>query len=222
MGMTVGGDIEMPFNLNHNYLLRTAENPDIDLDRLPFDEGELTRMDCDNSTSRFTMSFAPGGSQNSELQLSILSIDARIDMVRYELPEPGQYLEVSAENQETALEGVYLKKDKANRTFTFYYGVGTNIGYSHDGKVKVKGFLKDSQLTDDPEVAQEIEYTYKQKGSINQRLFAQGGMGIRFFKRMEFVLSFRKGFGYRASFGGPFHATMLKRSIGMSLRYSFL
>lgn len=221
IGLTVGGDIEMPLNLDHKYLLNTAEDSDINVDHLPFDEGELTRMDCDNGTSRFTFAFSPGGSSDAEFRVSLLSIDSRIDMVRYNLPEPDQYLEVSATNQEVALEGVYLKRDQVNRTFTFYYGVGMNMGYSHGGEVKVKGYLRDTQLTDNPEVAQEIEYTFKQKDGINQRLFAQAGMGIRVFKSFELGLNFRKGIGYRASFDGPFKVTRLKRSIGMTLRYNF-
>jgi hypothetical protein len=215
-----GGDIEMPFGLDHSYLSRTAENSDIDVSHLPFDEGKLTRMDCDNGTSRLTFAISPKGSSTTEFQFSLLAIDGRIDMVRYNLPEENQYLEVSAENEEVALEGVFLKKDQVNRTFVFYYGAGTNIGYSHAGKVTVKGYLSDMQLTDDPNVAQEIEYIFDQKDGLNQRIFAQAGMGIRFLKRMEFGLNFRKGFGYRASFGGPFRMTRLKRSIGMSLRFN--
>lgn len=221
-GVTFGGDIEMPLKLNHSYLLSTAEDSDLSVDHLPFDEGELTRMDCDNETARISISMAPNGSTTTELQFSLLSIEGRIDMVRYSLPEENQFLEVSAENKELALEGVYLKRDQVNRTFTFYYGAGTNIGYSYGGKVKVSGFLNDAELTDDPNVAQEVEYLLEQRDGINQRLFAQGGMGIRLLKRIELGLNFRKGFGYRASFGGPFKLTRLKRSIGMSLKYSFL
>jgi len=221
IGLTVGGDIEMPLDLNHNYLLNTAEDSDISVEHLPFDDGELTRMDCDNGTSRFTFSFATGKTSDAEVRFSVLSIDSRIDMVRYNLPDPDQYLEVSATNQEVALEGVYLKRDKVNRTFTFYYGIGMNMGYSHGGEVKVKGYLRDAQLTDDPEVAQEIEYTFEQKDGINQRLFAQGGLGIQVFKSFELGLNFRKGIGYRATFDGPLKVTRLKRSIGMTQRYNF-
>lgn len=221
LGVTVGGDIEMPHNLGHAYLLNTAEDTGLDVSALPFEDGDLTRMDCDNGTARFTFSITPGTSTNTELQFSLLSIDGRIDMVHYKLPEPDHYLEVSAENQEVALEGVFLKTDRVNKTFSFSGGIGTNIGYSHNGEVRVKGYLRDTQFTDDPEVAQEIDYTYKQKDSFNQRIFLQAGMGIRFLKVMEFGLNFRKGLGYRASIDGPFKTTTLKRSIGLSLKYVY-
>ncbi len=220
IGMTVGGDIEMPHGLDENYLLRTASNSDFDASSIPFEDGELVRMDCDNGTFRTSISFAPAGKTNTEIQLSLLSIDGRIDMVRYELPEPGHFAEVSATNEEVALEGVYMFREQASRTFSFHLGVGTNVGLSHGGKVHIRSFYESDPDTDVPASTEEIDLTYDQKNSINQRLFVQGGLGIRFLKRMEFGIMCRKGLGYRASFDGPFKFTTLKRSIGLNLSYT--
>lgn len=221
-GIAAGGDIDMPLGLDHDYLISTARNVDFDNSDLPFSKGDLTRMDCDNGTFRIGASFSPLRSPNSELQVSLLSIAGRIDMVRYELGEKDQadfqWLEVNAENKETAVEVVYLARQQTGKSWNWYGGFGTNIGYSHRGKVTVKGYMDDDIITDDPVSGAEFNRVYDQRESINQRLFLQGGIGLRFLRKLEFGLEFRKGFGYRASLGGPTHFTFLKRSLGFSLR----
>jgi len=221
-GIAAGGDIDMPHRLGHQYLLSTGRDVDFDHSDLPFSDGEMTRMNCDNGTFRIGLSFSPLRSPGTEIQVSLLDISGRIDMVHYELGTKGaadyQWLEVNAENKETAVEVVYLKRDQATKVLNFHAGLGTNIGYSHSGKVHVKGFLLDDAVADNPARGQEFDLTYNQREGINQRLFLQAGMGIRFLKKMEFGLEFRKGLGYRASFNGPTHFTILKRSLGFSLR----
>lgn len=220
-GIAAGGDIDMPHHLDHGYLLSTAENVDFDASDLPFSEGELTKMNCDNGTFRLGLSFSPLRSPNTEWQFSLLSIDGRIDHVHYEMGTEGasdwQYLDVSATNKETAVEAVFLMRDQTKH-LNFSGGLGTNVGYSHGGQVRVQGILLDDVISDNPATGQEFDLTYQQRDGINQRLFLQAGMGIRFLKRMEFGFEFRKGLGYRASFGGPTHFTILKRSLGFSLR----
>ena len=221
-GIALGGDIDMPVNLDHHYLLRTAHDVGFDDSQLPFSHGEMTRMECDNGTFRIGISVSPLRKPNSEILLSFLSIDGRIDMVHYEMGTEGnaeyQWLEVNAENKETALEAVYLLRSQTGKRWNWYGGLGTNFGVSHTGKVHVKGFLLDNTITDDPAAGHEFDLTYNQRESFNQRLFLQAGVGIRFLRKMEFGLEFRKGLGYRASFGGPTHMTILKRSLGFSLR----
>ncbi len=226
IGITLGGDIEMPHGLDYRYLLSTAQNSTFDDAGLPFSDGELTSMDCDNPTFRFTVNLTPAASPTTEWQFSFLSIDGRIDKVRYELdeddPRGWQFLEVSATNKETAVEVAFLKKSQATKALSFHAGVGTNIGYSHGGRVHVKGFLREDPASDDPSVGQDVDLTFDQKDGINQRLFLQAGMGVRFLKKMEVGFDLRKGLGYRASLDGPFNFTILKRSIGLNLRYHFI
>ena len=223
-GLAAGGDIEMPHGLGHRYLLSTAIHPDFDNSQLPFSKGDLVRMECDNGTFRIGFSLSPFRSPDSEIQFSLLSIDGRIDKVRYEAGTEGQadwqWLDVSATNQETAVEFVYLRNSRSTKALNFFAGLGTNIGYSHSGEVKVQGFLLDESITDVPAQGKAIDLTYPQKESINQRIFFQAGMAVRFLKRMELGFECRKGLGYRASIDGPFHLTTLKRSLGFSLRYS--
>ena len=221
VGLSVGGDIEMPHGLDHDYILKTAVDNDFDASTVPFGEGELVRMECDNGVSKLSVALAPAGKTNTEIQFSIMSIDNRIDMVRYELPEEGHFAEVSAENSEVAIEGLYMYREKAKKTFSFNVGIGTNIGYSNGGKVHIRSYYQTDPESDIPATTEEIDLEYDQKNSINQRLFVQGGFGIHFFKRMEFEINCRKGLGYRASIDGPFKFTTLKRSIGMGLNYNF-
>ena len=220
VSLSVGGDIEMPHGLDHKYLLSTAVDNDFDASSVPFEDGKLVRMDCDNGTSRISLAFSPLGKPSTEIQFSILNIDGRIDMVRYKLPEDGRFAEVSATNEEFALEGVYMHRHQASKTFSFHVGGGMNIGLSHGGKITIKSFYDTDTDTDVPSTTEEIDLEYNQKNSFNQRLFVQGGMGIRFLKRLEFGIIVRKGMGYRASFDGPFNFTTLKRSMGLSLSYS--
>jgi hypothetical protein len=220
VSLSVGGDIEMPHGLGHKYLLSTANGNDFDASTVPFDDGKLVRMDCDNGTSRVSLAFSPAGKPNSEFQFSILNIDGRIDMVRYELPEENHFVEVSATNEEFAVEGVYMHRHQASKTFSFHVGGGMNMGLSHGGKINIKSFYETDPDTDVPSSSEEIDLQYNQKNSFNQRLFVQGGMGIHFLKRLEFEIIVRKGMGYRASIDGPFNFTTLKRSIGLSLSYS--
>ncbi len=221
-GIALGGDIDMPVNLNHHYLLNTAQDANFDDSNLPFGSGEMTRMNCDNGTFRIGLSVSPLRAPNVEWQFSLLDISGRIDMVHYEMGTEGnadyQWLEVNAENKETAMEAVYLLHSQTGKRWNWYGGLGTNFGFSHSGKVHVKGFLLDDNISDDPAEGQEFDLTYNQRESFNQRLFLQAGIGIRFLRKMEFGLEFRKGLGYRASFGGPTHMTILKRSLGFSLR----
>ncbi|MBI1226422.1 MAG: hypothetical protein GC192_14410 [Bacteroidetes bacterium] len=221
-GIATGGDLDMPVNLNHHYLLKTANDLGFEDSNLPFTSGEMTRMNCDNGTFRIGLSITPLRSPNTELQFSFLDISGRIDMVHYELGSEGsadyQWLEVNAENKETALEAVFLKRHQTGKRWSWYGGLGTNFGFSHSGKVHVKGLLLDDSISDNPASGQEFDLTYNQRESFNQRLFLQGGVGFRFLKRMEFGFELRKGIGYRASFGGPTRMTILKRSLGFSLR----
>ena len=221
-GFALGGDIDMPIGLDGDYLLSTAERATFSMADAPFESGELTMMDCDNGTARLNFAIAQPGSPYTEWQFSLLGITGRIDMVRYEKGTEGaadyQWMEVNATNKESAVEAVYIRHKKTEKPLGFHWGVGSNIGFSHSGKVNVKGVFTESNATDSPANMQAFEYTYQQRGSLNQRLFLQGGVSIRFLKKMEFGLELRKGLGYRASFGGPFHATFLKRSLGFSLR----
>ncbi len=221
-GVALGGDIDMPHGLDHEYLLSTGRDVDFDASDMPFSHGEMTRMNCDNGTFRIGLSISPLRSPNTELQFSLLDISGRIDLVHYEMGTEGaadyQWLEVNAENKETAVEVVYLKRDQSTKLLSFNAGLGTNLGYSHSGKVHVKGLMLDDGITDSPANGQEFDLTYNQREGINQRLFLQAGMGIRFLKKMEIGMEFRKGLGYRASFGGPTKFTILKRSLGFSLR----
>ncbi|MCB0521775.1 MAG: hypothetical protein H6577_12235 [Lewinellaceae bacterium] len=226
IGHAFGGDIEMPHGLDYQYLLSTAEGVEFDYNGLPFSKGEMTKMKCDNPTVRFNLSFRPAVLPNTVVMFSLLGIEGRIDEVRYEAspgdPRGWEYLEVSATNQETALEAALLRRFVAGKTFRFYTGIGLNAGLSYNGEVRVKGYLQDDAITDVPANGNDVDLTYQQKPSLNQRLFVQAGVGIRFFKHMEFGLESRRGIGSRATFDGPFHMTILKRSIGFSLRYSFL
>ena len=224
IGLSVGGDIEMPHGLGYEYLLNTASDVNFNTNGLPFTEGELTNMECDNPTLRLGFSFNPARLKKTEIQLSFLSIEDRIDKVHYETADKSQYLDVSATNKETAFEAVMLMKDEVG-PLRFYAGGGANVGLSHDGKVLVKGYLENSSTaeTDPNDIAFEGQYideTYTQRNGINQRLFVQAGMGIRLLKRMEIGFECRKGFGYRATFDGPFTFTTLKRSLGFSLKYA--
>lgn len=221
-GFALGGDIDMPIGLNGEYLLSTAERATFSMNDAPFGKGELTMMDCDNGTARLNFAFANPAAPYTEWQISLLGISGRIDMVRYEKGEedsPGfQWMEVNATNKETAVEVVHVRHKKTEKPLGFHWGVGSNLGLSHSGEVNVKGQYVDSDETDNPATIAPFEYTYQQRGSLNQRLFLLGGMSIRFLKKMEFGLELRKGLGYRASFGGPFRATYLKSSIGISMR----
>ncbi|MCC6727654.1 MAG: hypothetical protein IT258_24320 [Saprospiraceae bacterium] len=221
-GFALGGDIDMPLGLNGNYLLSTAEGATFSMSDAPFDKGELTMMDCDNGTARLNFAFSNPAAPYTEWQFSLLGITGRIDMVRYEKGEEGspdfQWMEVNATNKEAAVEAVHIRHKKSEKPLGFHWGVGTNMGVSHSGEVHVTGQFIDSDATDNPATITPFDYTYQQRGSFNQRLFLMGGMTIRFFKKMDFGLEMRKGLGYRASFGGPFHVTYLKRSLGFTLR----
>jgi hypothetical protein len=228
-GITLGGDIEMPHGLDYRYLLSTAENVNYDYSNLPFTDGTLTHMECDNPTARIMLAMTPPGMPNTEFQVALLSIDGRIDRVSYEIPasDPSrrQHLVVSAKNKESAIEGALLHRHRLSKSLVGYLGGGMNIGYSHGGEVRMKGFVLDNPAglpEDAPLQGREIDLTYEQKGGINQRLFIRAGIGVKFLKRMEFGMDWGKGLGYRGSFGGPFNVTVLKRSLGLNLKYAFL
>lgn len=221
-GFALGGDIDMPLGLDGQYLLSTADRATFSMDDVPFSVGELTMMDCDNGTARLNFAIANPAAPYTEWQFSLLGITGRIDMVRYEKGEEGspnfQWMEVNATNKETAVEGVYIRHKKTGETLRPPLGRGHQYRPLAQRDSTGEGPSGGQRRHRCPRLRTGFCILVPTAGKLQPKALPARGMSIRFFKKMEFGLELRKGFGYRASFGGPFHATLLSAPSGISLR----
>lgn len=232
VGFGFGGDVEMPYQLGHTYLLETTTGSDFRVDTEKFGEGEIQGMECDNGSSSLTVALAPAGSSNMEWRISLYALDNRVDQVDYLSADKAEFLTFKAISREIGLETVYLRKDRLAKWISVYGGGGLNSGISYDGKVEVtEGLLLPAgsdpvegngtdETFDGYRILQETTYTYDQRDGFSQRIFLQAGFGLHFLKKMEFGVNFRRGFGYRAMEDGPFTFTSLKSSVAMGFTYS--
>ncbi len=213
IGVTLGQDQDMINDLSHTYLMNTVRGfPNAQYENIPFAKSDLYSMTCENPNLRVELALLPPRMRNTELRVALSGMFNRIDAVNYQAYNPdggSSTLNFRSHTNEIAAEAVLLKRASLWNTFNFYGGVGTNLGTSFAGNVRVSGSNLvmneegDFGASDDAYTNNGYQnYTsfydyYEVKNGLHQRAFLQGGFSIVFLRRLEIGLEARYGIGYR-------------------------
>ena len=241
-GLSIGQDQDMPFGLDHNYLLQTARlGGNIDVSALSQDRDYSYSMICENPHLRFDVEFLLPHLKNTTVTFGVYSITGRIDVANYnknEVDTDGnsiyRHLGIRSYSNELGVESSLLRYVPISRHLRLFGGAGTNLGFSYDGSISVDAdnidILKDDEVsfravpTDMGNIDPDEYYTnsyyeyFDQKNGIHQRAFLHAGIGLTMFKRMELQWAYRSGLGYRFIQGAPLKFTQL-RSITMGMKW---
>lgn len=240
--VSMGIDQDMIKGMDANYLMRTVKNPDqSNFSDLDFKAQTMYGGICENPHFRVQAVLEVPGMKNTELNLGVNAMINRIDGAYYSsydyeegyIDQAYSYLSVETIGHELGLESSIVKRlPILNYKNTFginlYGGVGTNLGYSFGGKMSIDGLseeaVKENLSRDNSDIIAGNTYSdfhYDRldvKDSFNQRAFAQIGVGVLLFKRVELGIDYKRGIGYRATFDGPTKMTQLN-SLGMSAKW---
>lgn len=232
----MGVDQDMVNNLDQSYLASTAKDGSLSaLEGREFDTQDFYGGVCENPHFRAMVTFDAPGWRNVEVNAGMSLALNRVDGVYYRNIDNkygyyGDYLSYDMMSNEVAIEVSMVKRLNVLNFLNFYGGVGTNLGYQFGGGMHVSGYTSESQAVDDNlerplgeilagDMEREYMYEYHEtRNGFNNRLFAQIGMGILFFNRLELAVEYRRGIGYRAIFGSDVRMTNLQ-STGLAIRY---
>jgi len=227
VGLQSGQDVEMPRDMDHRYLLSMSKNSTTyDYSALDFNEQHVQSMACDNPNVRLTLAAAPTAWEKTEFQVSAVGIFDRLDMIHFVKDDPNDYqnLQIDVISNEIALAVGGVHDVPITQCIRFFGGAGTNFGYSFGGRMDINGNVSVventvtfSQFREGP--TDETEQTIPRQtisesqdisDGIHQRAYIQAGLGATFFKRLEVVLDWRGGIGYRNLFNSPSRGTTIE------------
>lgn len=225
--ISMGVDEDRVNNLGHEYFADMVRDENVSYDGPAFDNQSAYSMICENPYIRVMATLAPVGSQSTELRVGVNSIFNRLDGVSYRNNE-GAYSSFSTIGDEIALETAFIKTTGIGG-LRLYGGVGTNTGFAFNNRyyawgnrdiivdnVSLRG--QNQPIADVMQVSDNYHDDVELRNGISQRLFLQAGVGLRFFKRIEFGLEGRYGYGYRWIGGTSPHAIRLQ-SVALNARY---
>ena len=230
-GISMGEDMDMLRNMDQAYFLDMVAGEGI-----PSYSGytasyqDVYSSICENPHLRAELVLEPARWKNTEVKIGILGVFDRIDAMSFQkTSEEGtstDYVNFSAVGHEVGLELSLQKYVQFLNAFRLYGGAGSHIAYSFGNTLSISQSsyqtVEDLSFWEsefDPEVGYEDSYEYYDlKNGIHQRLFLQGGASVTIFKRVEWGLVYRMGFGYRQPLGSSMQFTKLQ-SASMMLNY---
>lgn len=229
-GTSYGFDQDMLDGLGQEYLLKTARgDASGDFSNLNFEDSDLMAMACENPNVRFDMTLQPNFIKNTDLRISLAGMFNRIEDVHYQ--NGASSLNISSINNEIGFETSLVKNANLGNFLHFYGGFGTNAGVSFMGQMWVDQYNENTIATqeepvviDDPVLPQinvierDNSREYDLKSGFHNRFFVEGGVGLRFFKRMELGVEGKYGLGYRVVAGAPLRHTKTL-SLGIYTRW---
>ncbi|MEM9918649.1 MAG: hypothetical protein AAF990_11160 [Bacteroidota bacterium] len=228
--------LEMPINMNAGtFYGMKGENVPSDVSNY-FNDGDLVSMQCDNAALSIGFTLLPPAMTNTELNVAIISIEDRIDMMVFENQDGSadqSQMSMKSLSDEISLDLMLTKRHPVNRWINLYGGLGLSTGLSYNHTLCIEGQVRQPEAgqetvnrsipVDDP--TSEMTYrSFEECGAVgnglNQRLYLQGGIGFLVFKRVELGIDYRKGIGYRSNFGGDLYG-VTQHSLGLSLRWVY-
>lgn len=237
-GISMGTDRDMIKNLDYEYMVSTGRNVDKSLfANQSFLPQDLYGGVCENPHFRAFATFEVPKLRGFDLNLAIVSNKNRLDGVYYHSTErDGSYLSFESMNDELAVEGTLQKSIKFLKIFRLTGGLGTNLGYSYGGQLKVYGANKqvvDNNMdrsfnaivngdlaTPTTTHQDDIFECYDLRDGIHQRVFLQGGFAVIVLKKLDIGFDYRYGVGYRALFGSDIVRTKMF-SGGLTTKWNF-
>lgn len=231
-GITASYDQDMIKNIGADYFIAVSKDGiDADIANVNFRSQDLYSMICENPAARVELTLQPfRGLKNIELNTGASIMFNRNDGSYYNFYYNNQSanyerINFSSYSHEAALDAALLYHHK----FSFlhlYGGVGTNVGMTFAGNMRVNGYYTKENVengtgVDGGEISEsELVYfneSHRMKNLFHQRVFAQGAATIQLFGRLELGLEGRLGVGYRAA-GGMFAPTEL-HSVGIIAKW---
>lgn len=225
--VSLGVDEDRVSGLSNDYFTDMIRSDDVAYIGPNFDSQNAYSMICENPYVRIMATIAPLGSKSTEIRVGLNGIFNRLDGVSYYSDEG--FANFSTIGDEIAIESAFIKTTGI-WGLRFYGGVGTNTGFAFNNRYygwgseniivdNVSLRAADNQSID--EVMQISDPYYNEvelRNGMSQRLFLQGGVGFRFFKRVEVGLEGRYGYGYRWIAGAGKKAIRLQ-SVAFNARY---
>lgn len=224
--ISLGVDEDRVNGLSNEYFTDMLRNENVAYIGPEFDGQNAYSMICENPYVRVMATLAPLGSKNTEIRVGLNGIFNRLDGVSYHSDEG--YASFSTIGDEIAIESAFIKTTGI-WGLRFYGGVGMNTGFAFNNRYYGWGseniIVDNVSLRGDNQpissVMQVSDPYYNEvelRNGMSQRLFLQGGVGFRFFKRVEVGLEGRYGYGYRWIVGAGKKAIRLQ-SVALNARY---
>ncbi len=181
---------------------------------------------CENRNIRASLVLEPQGLKNVELHTSGVLLFGRRDGVYFwgYNDERHSNLNISISGNEIALESVLLKRVPVfgflgKEFLNLYGGIGSNVGYHYGNDISISYY---SHTTSSDRDSSEEPIRFHDYSNVNDgistRLFAQAGLGITFFRRIEFGFEARYGAGLRHYLSKDTNFTNL-HSTAFNLKY---
>ncbi len=228
-GISIGQDWDMLPGLSTDMLLqktdtRTAEVIQPFLNSASYYQSS---MFCENNNFRLSLVFEPQRWKNVELHTSgVFLFDRRDGVYFYNRDDNGDYsnLNFTLHGSEIDLETVLLRRVPVfgflNKQFlNLYGGIGSNVGYQFGNYMSIDSYrtIQPDRETGDWESEYFYDYDNVNDG-VSARVFAQAGLGVTFFRRIELGFEFRYGAGFRHYFATDTDFTNL-HSTAFNLKY---
>lgn len=227
-GISLGQDWDMLPGLSTDMLLRktdkvTAENIQ------PFLNSAYSYQSsgfCENNNVRVSLVFEPQRWKNVELHTSGVFLYDRNDGLHFYdyNDDRTSNLSFTLHGSEIDMETVLLKKvpvfgflDK--KFLNLYGGIGTNIGYQFGNYISLSSYTSTRPDRDRNNWETEYAHSYDNiNDGVSARVFAQAGLGLTLFRRVEIGFEARYGAGLRHYFMTDTDFTNL-HSVAFSAKY---
>ncbi len=188
---------------------------------------------CENPSISLGLTFQHAKLPNFEWRNSLAFKADRVDAVSYYSNDyfGGDFVNFNSRHNEFTAESALLYKLPVTRFLNIYGGVGTNLGFTPKNETCVFSSI-DFNVVDDlnygniGEVNQqasngeygEFHACYQTGAQMNQRAFLQGGIGLKFFNKIELGIDLKYGYGYRTDFQNDAIGTNIIAT-NLSMRY---
>jgi len=223
-------EMDYQFFVNHLGDAQQARIQDLN-----FDPGYFYSAVCENPSINVGLTLEHPKLKNIEWRNAFAYKPNRVDAISYynHSDYGGEYININATHAEFTLESAMLYRASIYNRLNFYGGVGTNLGVTSPNETCIFTSLDltagDISYSNVNEVNNQVPSGIYGSGDgyadcfntgmqMNQRVFLQGGVGLVFFKRIEFGLDFKYGVGYRADFGQSIDGTQIV-STNVNIRY---
>lgn len=227
-GISIGQDWDMLPGLSTDMLLRKTDSRTAN-DIQPFLNSAYSYQFsgyCENKNFRLSLVLEPQRLKNVELHTSGVFIFDRMDGVHFYDSHDNGYsnLNFTLHGNEVDVEAVLLKKVPVlgfmgKKFLNLYGGIGSNLGYQFGNYMSVNSYSSTRPDRDSDDWDREYTQSYDNiNDGISARVFAQAGLGVTFFRRVELGFEVRYGAGFRHYFATDTDFTNL-HSAAFNLKY---
>ncbi|NNE30080.1 MAG: hypothetical protein HKN16_10600 [Saprospiraceae bacterium] len=215
IGLSTGFDQDRINNMDPDFFLGTARGIEgSEFDASDFAPGTLYGGVCENPYLRAYVTLGFPNKPNTFLDLALVSVFNRYDALYYSRNDAEffEYQSLNSWGDELMLEGTLNRQVNVANWLKLYGGVGANTGITYDGEMHISGHESLSSVDENIDrtsndifngrINSDYMYeTYDTRSAFSQRLFAELGLGIVWFKRVETGFFLKRGIGYRNYIG---------------------